>query len=497
MYDGRAISLGFIIDRRKTILVDGQPVANPNFKKYMPYEPHAEVRRRLFRMYVQYGGRLKAMYKALCKEPVLFPDFPPDMPKDVIGNRHVKKVPGGFHLSEGGLREMLCNIDAIGGWRSYGRVYENNHPRIIPPEEEDKFWFAFNRLSPYLTNGEKNTNRPNKVRYYGKRDPKALLKECIDAANDSQVVYVSNKFGAWYYEISYRKPHKDIGRIVTIQVEHLDNIFKERLLDYLSKTDSYEHYRVWYEARVSEAAKEIASIDNQLKSAKRDSEGIRRSLRNPKLRQSVREALEEDLAIILLQVAELDERRAELEVQRNGEDVMNLAEYKTLVEKLAPHWNKLTFSKRMSLVDALVKSVTLESLAPHFLQLVIEWENPTWETSEGLIWRTQGTAPMWTDEEREIICELYPRGDRDEIMRRLPYRSWTAIQIMGKQDLGLTRTVKSKPNGIPPMLSVQDYEIIQVNRDLLEAHGITHEALTQRLLSNAVLCMWRKPREPQ
>ncbi|QBD78112.1 recombinase family protein [Ktedonosporobacter rubrisoli] len=492
LYDGRAISLGFIIDRRKTILINDEHAPNPNYKKYIPYEPHAEVRLNLLRMYVKFDGKLKPMYRELCKKPVLFPDFPADMPREVIGNRHVKKVSGGFHLSESGLRDMLCNIDAIGKWLHRGNIRDNNHPRIIPPEEEDKFWFAFNRLSPYLTNGEENTLRPNKARYYIKRNPKALLKECIEAANEGQVIYVANKFGAWYYEISYREPHKDTGRIVTIQVEHLDSIFKDKLLDHLSKTDSYEHYRNWYEARVSEAVSEISSIDKQLETIKRDRAGIQKSLRNPKLRQSVREALEEDLAIILLQREELEDKKAYFEVQRDGEDVINLIEYKKLVEKLAPHWKNLTFSKRMSLVNALVKNLTLESIAPHFLRVVIEWENPTWEIDDGLIWRTQGTAPIWTEEEREIVRELYPSGDRNELLRQLPNRSWTGIQIMGK-DLKLVRTVKSQPNGIPYALSLQDYAIIQQNQDELESGGVTLEAISQRSLSNAVLCVWSRP----
>ncbi len=410
-YDGRNIPLGFIIDRCKTIIVEGQGVPNPTYKRYIVYEPHARVVRRILDRYVYHGGNLKRLYRELCQEAVLFPAFPENMPKDVIGNRNLKEVPGGYHLSESGLREMLMNVAYIGWWRYCGSVRKENHTAIV---QEEKFWFAFNRLSPYMPDGTENTQRPNK-RGYGKRNSPALLKECIDAADPCQVAYASEKFGAWYYEITYRKPHVLVGRIVTVQVAHLDEMFKDKLMEHLQQTDSYQHYAHWLEKRTKERARAGVSINNQLRAIKRDCLGIRKSLRKPNLHEGVRVALEGDLAELLTQEQELENKKIKLNGQQEGTTVVKLSEYKILMEKLAPYWDKLTLEKRKALVHALVKHVTLGSLSPHFLHFTIEWDNPLWGIDECLIWRTQGTAPEWSEEEQDIMRLHWATTKRDAV----------------------------------------------------------------------------------
>src|SRR2546421_7083953 len=146
--------------------------------------------------------------------------------------------------------------------------------------------------------------------------------------------------------------------------------------------------------------------------------------------------------------------------QQDRKTVVKLSEYKILMEKLAPYWDKLTLEKKKALALALVKKVTLDSLAPHFLHFTIEWDNPTWGVDKGLIWRKQGTAPEWSEEEKEMMRLHWAIAERDELMRLLPQRSWTSMQIMA-QDLHVTREVKSKPNGIPFMLSLLDWQLIQ------------------------------------
>ena len=78
-YDGRAVPIGFIVDRRKEIIVTDQFVPNPTYKRFIVYEPHARVVRWLFLRFMECGGRVKRLYQELVTMPYVFPAFSPDV----------------------------------------------------------------------------------------------------------------------------------------------------------------------------------------------------------------------------------------------------------------------------------------------------------------------------------------------------------------------------------------------------------------------------------
>lgn len=386
LYDGRSIPIGFVIDRRKAIIENGIPIPNLNYRKYREWEPHAQVVQHIFDMYFQNGGILKPLYRELCQEPVLFPPFPEDMPQEVIGNRNLKIVPGGYHISESGVKDMLTNVAYIGWWRYRGEVYKDNHVPII---EEEKFWFAFNRLSSYLPDGSENTSRAHK-RTYEKRNTPGILKDYIKSASNEQVVYAAQKFGRWFYELAYRQPHANIGHIVTIQMNQLDEIFADKLIEHLQEDiNSYNYYSLWLEKRTQVNKSASVSIDQQITAIATESIEIQEHILNPKLSQRVRSALEEDLVTLLEQKKQLEAKRASLISEQDGTSIVSLFEYKVLLEKGKVHWLNMNLKKQRGLVSALGRTVKFASLSPHFLYITVEWSNPTWKIDECLIWRNK------------------------------------------------------------------------------------------------------------
>ena len=120
----------------------------------MPYEPHAAVVRHIFSRFFSLEGNIKELYTELVTQPVLFPSFDTDVdPRNAAATR-LRQVPGGYHISSSGLRNMLTNAAYIGWWSHEGEYIKGNHPALVA---EDVFWFAYNSLSDVPPEGEEQT----------------------------------------------------------------------------------------------------------------------------------------------------------------------------------------------------------------------------------------------------------------------------------------------------------------------------------------------------
>ena len=139
MWMGGNINLGYMVDDRKS-LPSGIP--NPDWRKYQPFEPCAEVVVKIFETFVMLGGNRRATLRYLYDNGPHFPDFDnPDL---------LHEVPPGFiwakpmrMLKRGGiymvgtiaLQNMLTNAVYLGHWVFKDRVVQwNNHPAIVQNE---------------------------------------------------------------------------------------------------------------------------------------------------------------------------------------------------------------------------------------------------------------------------------------------------------------------------------------------------------------------------
>ena len=135
------------------------------------------------------------------------------------------------------------------------------------------------------------------------------------------------------------------------------------------------------------------------------------------------------------------------------------------------------------LAQATTRRITIDGLSPHFLLLTITWRTPLWGTDKALLWRLKGRAPLWTDEEIELIQKHYPTMPQQEMLRLLPIRSWRSIGEKAYK-LGIARTV-SLPEKYPGILSMQDMAVMQ-------EYGICCEEITS---DNQTI--WLSPVTPQ
>ena len=464
-YDGRAVPPGYIVDRRETIA----GIANPNFKKWMEYEQHAERMREIFDLFVQLGGKPKKLFTELLKIPVLFPDFDASVDHRTVGKFFLKKVPGGYHITFNGLLHVLTNVAYIGWWVYKGHVVKNNHPAIIP---EETFWYAFNRLSDVTPEGEEREREHYRPRYHRSHKPvaPALLKDIITTNAAKKAVYCGCHFAGWYYMIMLRDSvNAPVAEKYMILIDHVDIAFRTALLTHMHNTEDFAAFRSFVQTIQQEAEKKHADDAKELARIERRMQATLASLTtDTDLPEVTRQALNKIYA-------ELDEDRQALlhkpHEQTPEQRVCVLLSYHDLLERLADE-EKVTqvFDDMKLLAEATAKRVTLDGISPHFVLLTITWRTPVWGTDTALLWRPDGHTPLWTKEELAIVREHYPTMPQDELQKLLPRRSWRGIMTRAYL-LGISRLVEFPRGPDNIMLSFEDKEV-------MKQYGISGEELS-------------------
>lgn len=457
-FAGRALPVGFIVDQEETIIIEGKIVPNPTHRKFIVYEPHAEVVRWLFRRYWELEGRLKPLCRELNDLPYVFPDFEPDVSK-YVALYHLKKVPGGYHISYAGLRGLLTNVAYIGYWVHLGEVInKENHEPIVT---EDMFWYAFNRISPYTITGEINERDNGYVRYSRKEAIPALLKNVIGSRRGGRVyVSTSGLTQKPIYIIEEKEQRLVLKYHAATPCQEIDDLFSARLVEHMQQTTRYEHYRDYAIELQKERNQIIKSIKDQLGEIDKQLDGILVSLSLPadKLKKPLREKLAAKFDVLSQQKEELEAKQVSL---TSDQKTKKLMEYYLLADQLGSRWEDVPFAEKQSLADVLAKGVYLDEMTGHWLRLEVEWLDPQWGTERVYVFRPGGAHKTWTQTENEIIRNLYPQTPREEILAKMPRRSWAAIVVQARK-LTVTRQRNLVSYcGIPDTLSMEDLSFMQ------------------------------------
>lgn len=464
LYDGRGIPIGFIVDRREK--VNGLP--NPTYKKLIIYEPHARVIRRIFKRYMERGGKLKQLYKELKKEHMLFPEFEGWVDQSSQSRVTLQKVPGGYHLSISTLTYLLTNVVYIGWWTYKGEIIKENHEAIV---SEDVFWFAFHRLSDVTPEGEERERERARPRYYRNwhEEAPALLKDIISCSNPKKSVYTGHRFQDWYYIIAWKNTHNEENEdMCAVITQHVDEAFHAAMLSHMHNTDDFVAFRSLVntikqeaEAKQVNVQKDIARIDKRMQATLLS---LTTETDIPKVTRDALNTIYAELAAD--KEALLHPQKPETKEQAYGV----LLSYHELLAKLSQEEAlEKVFEDMQLLAQATTKRITIDGLSPHFLLLNITWRTPLWGVDKALLWRLKGRAPLWTNEEIALIQEHYPTMPQQEMLCLLPIRSWRSIGEKAYK-LGIARTV-SLPETSNSILSMQDMAVMQ-------EYGICCEEIT-------------------
>ncbi len=484
------VSSGYIVDYNVDSLTYG---------KFICYQPHKAPVLSLFERYYELEGNFNYLCREIDEMPYVFRDFEPWVDKRNVNHwKHRRKVPGGYTLTRFGIGSILTNPVYLGWWIVQGDIVSrNNHERIIDEEHEYQFWYAFDRLSDYTTEGEQNekrvTAKEEQRRFYQKTTvvntcPAGLLKDRI-TANEAKV-YAHKGKGKYDYIISVSQVQGKATSVGDCQVDAatVDEAFTDCFLTHLEEIHDLDEYQRFIEEETQKQAVHTSTLVRQLLEAESQQDAvvdeitdIRREIKQQIYREQEenatldtekrRQELEREAHPILEKLrtrfntleALKKDLQGKLEEQppesQEVHKARQFASFHTELHKLRLIWEQKPFAIRKEFINLFVDTARISIVAPHWIQLDIAWSYPTWGVDTLYIRRNHGEQTDWTDEEREIIIRYHQTRDQRAILQALPTKTWKAIKRKGL-DMGMpARPRTALP--IPVDLSWQDWQFMQ------------------------------------
>ncbi len=477
------IPRGFIVDYDKN---------SRTYKKFIPYNPY---NRPILHLYERFYA-LEADLSQFCREveemPYVFPLYEPWVDRRNIRDKNWKKVPGGYHITKRGLISLLINPVNIGWFIIKGDVVSTkNHDPLIPPEKQYLFWYAFDHLSEYTTQGEINQKRiiaPRRFYQRGTIDEAGLLKNRIEAPGGRPIyVHLSED------KHSYCTPKQDTKLCTRqeseIAVNLIDHEFTKLFFAHLQETHDFDMFRQWIDEIVQKQTTQLEIIHIQLEEIEQQQEAIldEKLVIRKHINQQIKELLakkdptadrevlkdrfekeaEPEFARLAKRSEKLKEREEVLKSKLPKEEeeqqfkiARTFADFQTEVRMLANVWDEKLFKEKKEFVNLLVKKAVLSVAAPHWVKLTIHWVHPAWASETLFIHRRKGKFTEWTEEEREVLKTHYVQGKREQLHSLLPHKTFSAIKNEA-QNLGLRRQRMLAHCPIDEYTSWTDYELCQ------------------------------------
>jgi hypothetical protein len=485
----RGLYVGFgVVPRGYIVDYDKQ---SKTYKKFIVYKEYQDPILHLFERFYALEANLVALYREVEQMPYVFPRYEAWVDKRNIRDQKWKKVPNGYHLSRQGIISMLTNPVYIGWWIVGGDIVSmNNHDPLIPPEKEYLFWYAFDHLSEFTTDGEVNPKRsvaPRRFFHRHRTYEVGLLKDRITAP-EGYTVFMHQTEGKPAYYRTVKKGQRLYDKDTkTVEVSLIDSEFTTLLFTHLRQTHEFDGFAQFLNEVLQKRKTQTEIILAQLEEIQAQQEAIldeRLSIRthiNQQIKAAVAEDEEtevdelkmrfeqeatRDIERLRVRSQKLDEREKELRAKLpTGEEkqvhiARTFADFQTELEKLATLWDQKPLKERKEFVNLLIKKAVLSLVSTHWIKLTVYWTHPAWTTETLYIYRRRGCKDNWTDEEKKLVQTHYPTTQREVLLQLLPHKSWSAI--LGQAiKMGLQRKRHAAPPPIPETITWSDYEFCQ------------------------------------
>ena len=468
-WTGGNVPMGYIIDSRER--VDGRK--NPNFYRYIVYEPHAEVIRWIFRKFKQLNGNVMATIAEIEKKAVLFPDFDETIDPFIVHACYTQntKVEGGYTIvSDRGLRNLLVNRVYIGYWVYKKEVVNvENHESIV---DLDTFTYAYNRLSVTKLDGTPNERAIEYRKRYIKRhfaEKPAILKECIQPEDPKLRIYVKdckvkNETRSYYGFYPVRAGSLRQSATSLIVASGLDEIVLERFREHMQQSETeqqFQDFTVVEDEIVNEASQTLKDIQRDIEATKALMTRILQQITSGKLTNpDLLQAANDSYDVAQKELKRLEEREgATTQIAQEDKERRT---FKVLMRDVDDAWEDIVLPEdHPRLVYLFIKSVTVATISPNFFTVTVEWRDSTWGIDRGLCYKGTYASLQWTEEEIAILKEYYPTATRQHLTELLPRRSYQAMRgYFSARGIKIARPVR-KEEGIPYTVCLDDWKIMQ------------------------------------
>jgi len=450
-YDGRLLPPGLAARGKKqdqTIVI---------------YEPWAKEVRKLALRAQALDWNIGRLNREIDRMAYLFPEIPAENREKYMIKTAIHHIPGvGYKpRSDQTVRDWLTNEMLIGWWQpdeDKPDVIIDNHPAIL---NYNLFAEGYARLKGYTLEGEPVDNYRGKTRIQETREaPPDLLfhgRLILTPPSPEEITFISvyEQLSKLNY-LGYRKPPNCMTRYrwCCIPGSEFDAIVIERLLA-LEQADIElkDRVRTALEQVYDQQAEDFVSIPRQI-------EGIQAQLvENAKKR--LRTSADDPLyAMLEEEQRDLVERQQSLEAKKEKLGMVDSPEeidqLHSLLGNFEAVWPTFDLDQRQRAFSLLTNRIEVEVVSPHWLRLSIDWLDAVCPRVDiAYIWKASpGRSGKFSDDEKDIIRQHYPRTHYMEILKLLPNRTWQSIQ--GQTSLiGMKREIPAEP-GICVGVSYKD-----------------------------------------
>jgi hypothetical protein len=428
-YDGRLLPPGLAVKGKKQNQV------------IVIYEPWAKEMRKLALRAQALDWNISKLNREVDQMAYLLPEIPEEDREKYLIKTCIHHIPGvGYKpRSDQTLRDCFTNEMLIGWWQpddDKPDVIVNNHPAVL---DYALFAEGYARLKGYTLEGEPVDNYRGTTRIRETREsPPDLLfhgKLLLTPHSPDEIAYISAYEQIYRQKstlnyLGYRKPKDQMTdrRSCCIPGVAFDDIVIKRLLALeQSDIEMKDRVKATLEQVYNQQSEDFVSIPQQI-------EGIKTQLvenAKKRMKTSVDDPMYDMLEI---EKHDLMERQKSLEAKKEKLGIMDspeeIEQLHSLLGNFEAVWPTFDLAQRQRAFSLLINRIEVEIVSPHWIRLSIDWLDAVCPRLDvAYVWKASPSrGETFSDEEKEIIRQYYPRAYYMEILKMLPSRTWQSVQ---------------------------------------------------------------------
>lgn len=472
MWMGGNINLGFMVDDRKNL---SSGVPNPQWRKFEPFQPCAEVVVKLFETFVECGGNIRKTLRHIFEHGPHFPDFDdPDLqrfvPPGYIFGKPVRMLKRGHVYMPGSLAltNMMTNPVYLGHWMHKGHIVVwNNHPPIVP---EALFYKAFNYLSPYTLEGKPNPDyapRLGRVHSTKKKErvaPPAIYTGLVGSYHEGKwrgaTVAWEKSIQGYAYVCHYMDLADNQHLLWSRRCEYFDEALTRMLHEKLRKTFDEGVWEDVLGSAGEDFETERRMLKHQLSSVEQKMQALIGNMGFAQT-QSFLQALEQEYVNHEQEKTRLQSKLEDVERRSKHQDAL-LALAKQ-ARRVLETWDEMDVDAKQAVAQGFISRIVVSPIGKYrVVNVEIHWRDNTSDCIH-VAYRADGSTIWFPDEVETLTALIDEQADQVTIAAALPNRNWHAIRLKVYEIIG-KRNFHISPKPIRDEEKYEDY-LARLERD--------------------------------
>jgi hypothetical protein len=453
---GQGIPVGYMVDMRKQ-LPNGQD--NPTHRKFVVFEPYANVVRAYYHTVVETGGSLRTAMRRILDQNLSFPDCPPPIGFKV--NYKIKQRDIGVFPNRASIVKMLTNPMYIGHWMYKNTLLLwNNHEPLI---DEETFNHVFNYLSRYTVTGEENPHYNPAFKY--------VRAMPLEERKTVEAPLCIGLLGSYYNDTWIRagfqfEKHSQTYLYNLSAHDHLGSMtLWARRVSWIDQAIVYRFRKMIADTYKSQVWAELLEDDDS--QYERDRK-IKLSLINS-VEQSQKNTVDavsnakspEFIRDLEIKYEQLGQEKARLQkeldqIEQHRHKRLSVSQAKEIFRRANEDWTTLNLADQKALMAAFIERIEARGYTrAGAMELVITWRDGTVEAFELGRKPHEHYGATFSNKQRATLLKLFDSGATQlEIAKAFPTHQWWQIRHRLVRD---RKTVRLSPTYLSKNETYEEY----------------------------------------